>query len=647
MFKRNNVVIAMEVVLVVFIFVQMRSTWKNYINPQITEIKKYGLVSSVQRSEILTLERDKARFLRFLDAYIPKDAPLVLPYSMDFFNSQSVMQYYLFPRPILACCGYEINDRCLKCLQRDDTFVPALKHYPGAEWMRGKVFVSYPSSDGNLLGVYVPVALASKLPVPTLEEYGHTEAISIRSLVIDIVILSFFFLLGFVAVLTILSNPQWIELLGLSIPLAIGLFSWMVFIISYFGIPITLFSVSACYLVTLVVFLVAYYLQYGFSLHPPKTDFKRFFLNRRGISKGILIFLGSIAVIWFILSVVVSIGRAYSLFDDIANWSLKGYAMVSTGSIFAGNRWGGHVMAYPMNLALTIGTFRLAEGDILPGSKALFPIFAGSLLLGCFGFLRNYISDRTALLGGLLIATMPLFFIHSTIGMANLPFTYYLVLGTLSGLQGFLKNEDRYLLLSGLLFALSGWTRPEGIGFASVMIVSLVLIVIFIWHKRPKFTHLALLFTPLVIIPGSWYVLIGSKSQYEDQIGTSIRESLQQIIQGNFHLNFLKQILEYGARYFFSNWTSGYVVVIAIIALLASLPFLRWYKNRLSISLIFLSLVAGLMPAGLFYVASFHEKEFSAFLDQSFDRAYLPAIVLIFVTALITALGKREVIQEA
>jgi 4-amino-4-deoxy-L-arabinose transferase-like glycosyltransferase len=289
----------------------------------------------------------------------------------------------------------------------------------------------------------------------------------------------------------------------------------------------------------------------------------------------------------------------------------------------------------------------LADGDILPGSKAFFPIFAGSLLLGCFSFLRNYVRDRTALLGGLLIASMPLFFIHSTIGMANLPFTYYLVLGTLFGLHGFLNNENRYLLMSGLLFALSGWTRPEGIGFGFVMILSLILLALIIWHKRIKFIHLVMLIVPLLIIPGSWYILIGSKSQYKDQIGTSLRESLQQIIQGNLHLDSLKQIFEYGVGYFFSNWNSGYVIIIALIALLASLPFLKWHKNRLSISLIILTLVAALVPASMFYVASFHEADFSAFLDQSFDRAYLPAIILLVITALVTALGKREINIEA
>jgi hypothetical protein len=179
------------------------------------------------------------------------------------------------------------------------------------------------------------------------------------------------------------------------------------------------------------------------------------------------------------------------------------------------------------------------------------------------------------------------------------------------------------------------------------MILSLILLALIIWHKRIKFIHLVMLIVPLLIIPGSWYILIGSKSQYKDQIGTSLRESLQQIIQGNLHLDSLKQIFEYEVRYFFSNWNSGYVIIIALIALLASLPFFKWHKNRLSISLIILTLVAALVPASMFYVASFHEADFSAFLDQSFDRAYLPAIILLVITALVTALGKREINIEA
>ena len=614
---------------------------KLYRSPTL-QVRLYGLISSVQRSEILTLERDKARYVRFLDKYIPKDAPVVLPYSLDSLNSQSVMQYYLFPRPILACCGAEPDSGCMQCLTQKDTFVPALKNFPGPEWMRAKAFVPYPGSDGNLLGVYVPADMAGRLPIPTTEEFGHTQSISLSALIIDAMILILFFIMGIVVVLSILPEPQWLDLLGLSFPLALGMYTWLLFLSSYAGIPISLSSMGLCFVSLFALFLILHYLQFGFSLRLPRFELGHLTIKKGEASKAFVIFLVVVAIAWFLISGFIAIGRAYSTFDDIANWSLKGYAMASTGSIYAGNRWGGHVLAYPMNLALSIGTFRLADGDVLPGSKAIFPIFAASLIIGCLQFLRRYSGDRVALLGGLFIATMPLFFFHSTIGLANLPFTCYLVLGVLYGLQGILDDKGtRYLLMSGFLFALSGWTRPEGIGFSLVMIVVLSLLAVLLFRRRIGFKQIAVLVLPLLIIPGIWYVLIGANSMREDQIGLSLSQFLPQFLNGNLHLGSLNQIISYGVHYFFGNWFGGFIVLVALVCLLVGLPITHWHKDRLSASLLALATTAGLVPAGMFFVASFHENDFPAFLNQSFDRAYLPAITLLVVTALIAVFKSR------
>jgi hypothetical protein len=43
--------------------------------------------------------------------------------------------------------------------------------------------------------------------------------------------------------------------------------------------------------------------------------------------------------------------------------------------------------------------------------------------------------------------------------------------------------------------------------------------------------------------------------------------------------------------------------------------------------------LAWLIPAAMFFFVPFSNPDFHAFLDQSFDRAYLPALVLLTVTA--------------
>lgn len=115
----------------------------------------------------------------------------------------------------------------------------------------------------------------------------------------------------------------------------------------------------------------------------------------------------------FGMALLTSLTRAYSTYDGIANWTLKGYGMALERSIFAGAKWGGHVLSYPQNLPLTIAMFRLADGDILPGSKLLFPLFAFSLFLGINRHLRamgtrSWISLLWIALLAILILTLRL-----------------------------------------------------------------------------------------------------------------------------------------------------------------------------------------------------------------------------------------------
>ncbi len=90
-----------------------------------------------------------------------------------------------------------------------------------------------------------------------------------------------------------------------------------------------------------------------------------------------------------LLAGVVSIGRGYSQYDDIANWALKGYGIAEERSIFGGNVWGGHTLEYPQNVPLQIALFRLVEGDLFPASKLTFTLSFASLLLGAYLFWRD------------------------------------------------------------------------------------------------------------------------------------------------------------------------------------------------------------------------------------------------------------------
>ena len=47
------------------------------------------------------------------------------------------------------------------------------------------------------------------------------------------------------------------------------------------------------------------------------------------------------------------------------------------------------------------------------------------------------------------------------------------------------------------------------------------------------------------------------------------------------------------------------------------------------------SAVAWIVPAAIFFTAPFSDPDFHSFLDQNFDRGYLPALVILALTAFV------------
>ncbi len=621
------------VLLLGLVFIQGYFIWKDYARPWLSLIRHYGLVSGFQRGEIVYIGFNEAKYVRFLDAYIPKDSPVLLPDASNAsFTNLSIMQFYLFPRPI-RLCGDQASNQCLEEASDPNSFILAIRDFPSKQLVHGKVFIPFPESFNKLYGVYAPEELANQLPVPSPAVYDRLQPIPLSAPFIEIGVILAFFLLGFVYVSLLLSHPGWLDIFGLSFPLALGFLSWLTFITSYYNIPITLVTVALWYMLLLLIGISLHRILRhslpAFPLHDSTQSVRDVWRKDRSA-----LVLGAALIIWLGLSVLLSIGQAYSTFDGITNWYLKGYAMAAQHSIWAGDLWGGHVLAYPLNLQLSMATFQLVDGDQLPGSKIIFPILAFSLLLGCYRFLRqHHVSRKAALVGVLSIFTVPLFFVHSTISFANLPLTAYLVLGILWSFDGLLNNQRSWMLLGGVLLAFAAWTRPEGIGFSLIMLAGLYCLAALGMRKKIRWSDLAASLLPILIFPVTWLILLGARELRRDQVGNALGNFLAGAVHGKILWDSINQLISFGLRYFSTWHSAGFLVPASLVVLGLGWLFHHRTNMRLSLFMLILSCLAGIIPAGMFFINSYSGPGFEGFLTQSFDRAYLPAIVLLAISA--------------
>ena len=614
------------------------TNWHDYIKPWLDQNKGYVVVSSPQRSAILISDRDRARFLRWLDAYLPDDAAIVMPPGKVLFSSQSVMQNFLFPRPILACCGSD-ETLCKKCVDDPDNYILAIDSFPLPEDQPNKVFVAYPQGTNSLRGVYVPDKMIDQLSMPALLVYGKTIPISIRALLTDFLIICLMFVLGGVIIAVIFKDPGWGLIFENGIPLSMGIMSWSLFILSFFGVRLTWWLVLMLFFVLMLFLIVVYRVTYGGFPKPPGLAAIQIKRPWR-VSDGIYLLIFLVALLVFSVVAFLSIARGYSTGDDIINWSFKGYAMVDSGTIWAGNKWGGHVLAYPMNLQLSIGMFRLLDGDVIPGSKSLFVILVFSLLFGCYRFLtHNHVNRIWAISGILTLLLIPMFLFHATIGFANLPFTVYLILGILASLEGLRSLNKPQIALGGTLIAFAGWTRPEGFLFGIAFLTLIYLLIFFVLKIKLVMRYFYLSLLPVLIIPGSWLLLLGNKGMGDDQIGLALKALMQSALQGNFKFEVILTLGGYFYKTFYN--TSFILLFFWILILVVSTPLTHWHRDKFKLSLALLDILAFLLPAFMFFVASFNEKDFIVFLDQSFDRAFLPALTMTMLVALL-AISKTK-----
>lgn len=434
-----------------------------------------------------------------------------------------------------------------------------------------------------------------------------------------------FFLLGLGFAWVRLIAPSTASPLGLAVsfPLGSGLFTFLFFILSLLGVPITRASSVAVYLLLLVpaMGIAIFRTRAGATATGTEASRDGQSVGKRGWAL-LSMSLGPVLV----LALFVAVMTAYSVWDAGAIWAAKGYGIAREGTIWAAELWGSHGLSYPFNVPLLIGAFELLAGDPVAISKAIFPLFMASMLLGMYAsWGEEGVQDWLAALAALFLATIPLVFDQGTNGYANLPLAAYLLLGAVSVERGVSLGHPGELTLGGTLLGLASWTRVEGFVYAGAVLAAVLLVLAL---KRRLSNQVGYALLPFGIITAIWaifYLRVGSTgSQAMGRYGTA----LQSWLGGDLGLYSLRLIFGYMRRYMFRTelWGAFFPAVIAL-GLVGIRRIVRDRRTSSQISL-GMSALTGLVAVLLFYIGSFGHGDYLGWLTRSFPRALLPAALL-------------------
>ena len=318
-------------------------------------------------------------------------------------------------------------------------------------------------------------------------------------------------------------------------------------------------------------------------------------------------------------------GLSYYTWDDIALWSVRGYGIALDGTVASAERWGNSGLRYPLNMPLLIGLFRLIDGDVLPGSKLLFPAFYGSILLAVLAFWRRRMVPSTVRVVGILaLGTTPLLFTHATTGYANLPFTFYLVTGNLVLGEGVEDKSARHLLLGGILLGLASWTRPEGLllGVACAAIHSLALL-----RGPHRWSGVLAMILPMLLLAAPWIIFEGSLAP-RGVVGEVGAVGLGRLLRSDVQWDAFYVIGKYFAGQVIRFRVWGAFVPLAVLLGFISIASRRARVNGVGVVLALVSSVTlGALVFGMYYLTSY-SGELVNWLSSGFNRMMMPAAVL-------------------
>ncbi|MGB8253665.1 MAG: hypothetical protein WCF08_10655 [Anaerolineaceae bacterium] len=622
-------VIACLIFIIAFVVVviQMYHTVNDYARVMRMPIWRLRTSTSFARSAELLLTPRGAGFLKFIQGIIPPNSKVVIPLFAGPFSEQNIMQFFMMDQSIFGCP----RDNQIECLSKWDKYLIATFNYPPDESDINKTLIIYP--EINELYPYKGIYLADNY---TAGDYGaiYPDKYNLPlTALCDFGILLGWFLLGWV-ILALITRKYYHALTIIpAFPLGMGVFTWCLFLVCLAGAPLNVWTLAIVYIL-LIIPLGILALRSRQAFPGVLELFQEYWsgIKHSRINLPILV-LGGFILLFFLLLIYISVGRGYSTFDDMAIWSLKGYYMAFKNDLFAAGQASGHGLSYPLNLPLAISSFFLVDMDLLPGSKLAYILLFVSMLVCIYWFLRNnLVSRKLALLGILLIISTPIIFYYATLGFANIPFTCYLVIGTLLSIHGITTKHTKLLYTSGVVLSLAGWTRPEGIGFSLFLAILVGLLGL---KNRLRLTTIVLFLLSSISLSGTW-MIVGIRYIQGDEIGYAIRSLLLAIETGSFSFSPIWMTLAYSWEQFttINNW--GYVVPLTLIIIIGLMLGLLHRVKAVTLTLTIAALGTFLIPLFMFVTKYFQGPDnYMSFLSVSFDRAQFPAVIFLVLAAIL------------
>ncbi len=396
-------------------------------------------------------------------------------------------------------------------------------------------------------------------------------------LVIIGISLTIFF--GFLISLLVMPKMSAVERIGLSYITGIGLQTFLMFISAFLGFKtdvINTFGLLILLILILLFFVKKSVVNFWWDLKktivfPPFTPLEKIILT------SIIILLG--------YSFIVSIYWPVNDWDSLALYDYRAKIFAETGNIIGPAKDLNYFLGYPFLTSLSQAWVYLLQGRY---SVFIYSLFFISFILMFYAEIRKNSSRKLSLLALLMLVTMPTLFEHSMMAYTNLPYTVYLVMGTIYLYRWIIDEGKRYVLLSALMMGLSTWTRS----FEPFWLVILGFVILFSFWKK---TLLAPLIFGLAffLLQQPWKIFSSGILGSNFSTVSIITDSTKNVISG-FDVNALIKV----TQFLYTNVIVFWQPILWLFLAAVWLKRRNFLRSKLTLFLLlifgyFLTLVAG------------------------------------------------------
>ena len=288
-------------------------------------------------------------------------------------------------------------------------------------------------------------------------------------------------LLGMFLLQSIIKGFSFIELLGFSFPIGIGVVTVLMFFLEVLGLVISkenILVVVIGMILLLSAKMIYNYKEYILCFR--RSSFQKFFL----LGKFNLLWLTLVSGTILLLVIVSSKSLYWPTFaaDSVTSFDLFGKVIASEGTILNSSIYEksvGFGAAYPPLYSLSLAYVYIFGFE---SSKIIPVLFFISLVVGFYALLLKNTSSIGAALGTLFMMISPELISQSAINITSVPQAMFGATGLIALLTWNKTKETKYLYLSVLLLAFNGWIRSEGIVYIGAAFLYYCYI-LFVEHK--------------------------------------------------------------------------------------------------------------------------------------------------------------------